>query len=65
MEETDEGTRRWAGLRLALGVGQMTGATVSIVLLAESGLNPWSLGTAVATAFLTTMSVLLFGGKRP
>lgn len=56
--------RRWAVLRLALGTAQIVGATSALLLLIQTGLNPWSLGAAVIACTLTTISVLLFGGRR-
>jgi hypothetical protein len=51
-------------LRLALGTAQIVGATSALLLLIQTGLNPWSLGAAVIACTLTTISVLLFGGRR-
>jgi hypothetical protein len=52
--------RRWAIVRMVLGGCQMFGATLSFVLLAETGLNGWSVGAVVATSLVTTVSVFLF-----
>lgn len=54
----------WAGLRLGLGVAQMTGAALSAALLVFSGVNNVSLGAAMVTCFLTGVSVTLFGRRR-
>jgi hypothetical protein len=51
---------RWAIVWLVLGSGQVFGATLSFVLLAETGMTRWSLGAAVGTSLLTTLSLLLF-----
>ncbi len=56
--------RRWAVVRLALGQAQMIGALVSAYFLITTGVNEWSLGGAVLTCALTTVSVLLFGAGR-
>ena len=48
---------------MALGAAQMIGASTGVVLLAMAGVTPWSLGVALATTMLTTVSVLLFGGR--
>lgn len=56
--------RRWAFVRLALGTAQIVGATTTLLLLARTGVNAWSLGAAVVACTLTTISVLLFGGRR-
>ncbi len=53
-----------ATLRLVLGVAQMTGAALSAALLLFSGVNKVSLGVAMATCFLTGLSVTLFGRRR-
>jgi hypothetical protein len=58
---------RGALVRLVLGNAQMLGAVISLLLLLllllliQAGLNEWSLGSAVGTCLLTTVSVLLFG----
>jgi hypothetical protein len=48
---------RWAIVWLVLGSGQMFGATLSFVLRAETGMTRWSLGAAVGTSLLTTLSL--------
>ena len=57
--------RRWAVVRFALGTAQVMGATGALVLLVQTGVNPLSIGAAVITCVLTTISVLLFGSRRP
>jgi hypothetical protein len=52
-----------AGFRFGLGFAQMFMAVFSIVLLLDSGLNRWSVGSAVFTTLLTLISRLLFQGK--
>lgn len=56
--------RQWAVIRLALGFLQIAGATASLTLLLSTGLNEVSLMAVVATGLMTTVSVLLFGGRR-
>lgn len=57
-----EGTeRRWAILRLALGLLQIVGAGFSLALLVEAGVSSLSLASVAVTGLLTTLSVLLFG----
>ena len=56
--------RRWALVRLALGVAQMSGASAGLVLLVQTGANEWTLALIAATGVLTTLSVLLFGSWR-
>jgi len=57
--------RWWTLARLALGTGQMAGATAALILLVQTGVNARSLGAVVVTCALTTTSVLLFGSRRP
>lgn len=57
--------RRWAVVRITLGVLQMFGAAFSLTLLATTGANTLALSAVVATGVLTTISVLLFGSRRP
>jgi ABC-type cobalamin transport system permease subunit len=56
---------RWGIVRVCLGMAQMAGATVAAVLLVETGVSKWSLLAAVIACALTTVSVLLFGSRRP
>ena len=55
--------RHWAIVRLSLGVGQMMGASTALLLLIQTGMNPWSLGAVVVTCVLTGASVFLFGDR--
>lgn len=55
--------RRWALVKLGLGLPQMMSATGAATLL-MTGMNVWSLAMVVATCVLTTLSVLLFGSRR-
>jgi hypothetical protein len=57
--------RRWALIRLLLGVGQIGGAGFSLALLLSVGLTSISLAAVVVTGLLTTVSVLLFGARVP
>ena len=54
----------WAIVRTVLGVAQVFGATLSFVLLLQTGVNSLTLGAIIITGLLTTTSVLLFG-RRP
>lgn len=56
---------RWAVVRLALGLAQMTGAVTAFLFLVQTGLSSWTLGVATVTGVLTTVSVLLFGIRLP
>ena len=51
-------------MRLILGLAQMVGALVSLMLILLTGINAWSLTAVVLTSFYTTVSVLLFGHWR-
>lgn len=55
--------KAWAVVRMVLGLAQMMGAVVSFYLLAQTGMNAFSLGAVVVTCLLTTISVLLFRGR--
>jgi hypothetical protein len=57
--------RRWALVRLTLGVLQMTGAALALGLLAAGGVTQASLTVVVLTGLMTTISVLLFGRRAP
>ena len=54
----------WVVVRLILGLAQMVGALVSLMLLLLTGMNAGSLTAVVLTSFCTTVSVLLFGHWR-
>jgi len=49
--------------RLILGMMQIFGAVLSLTLLVKTGFNSISLASVVVTGLLTTVSVLLFGGR--
>lgn len=52
-----------AAVRFALGMLQMAGAVVSLLLLGVVGVTPLSLAAVVLTGLCTAVSVLLFGGR--
>lgn len=56
--------RRWGFVRLVLGVLQVFGAALTLTLLVHTGITQLSLGAAVVTGLLTTVSILLFGSRR-
>ena len=56
--------RRWAVVRLLLGMLQMGGAVVALVLVGTVGVTPLSLTVVVVTGLCTTLSVLLFGSRQ-
>jgi hypothetical protein len=55
---------RWQRLRFALGIAQMTGATIAFVLLITNGASRETLYAAILATLLTVTSLLLFGGSR-
>lgn len=57
-------SRLWAVVRFALGMAQMAGATVAVVLLVSTGVTAASLFAAIVTCVFTSVSVLLFGAPR-
>jgi hypothetical protein len=52
-------------LRLALGIAQMSAAAFALGLLASEGITARALAAAVIACTITTVSVLLFGSRRP
>jgi aquaporin NIP len=52
--------RRWAIIRLVLGITQIVGATISLVLFIRTGVSKLSIGACVVTTFFAIMSRLLF-----
>lgn len=56
---------RWAVLRGVLGLAQLFGAALSLVLVLRLGLAPIALVAVVLTCACTTVSVLLFGSRSP
>lgn len=57
--------RRPAVLRLALGIAQMSAAAFALGLLASEGITARALAAAVIACTITTVSVLIFGSRRP
>lgn len=62
--DTRERASRWRRLRFTLGMIQMTGVLLSFVLLVLRGVTAATLAAVVLTSAATTVSVLLFGGRR-
>jgi hypothetical protein len=56
--------RNWAIARLVLGIAQMCGAGAAVTMLVVVGVNAYSLATVALNSILTTVSILLFGGRR-
>ena len=56
---------RWAVVRLVLGIGQMVGAATAVLLMISGGFSELALGAVVVTCVLTTISIVLFGSRRP
>jgi hypothetical protein len=54
----------WALVRLVLGLAQIMGATAAAYLVLTTGLNELSLGVTLFTCLCTSVSVLLFGGRK-
>ena len=57
--------RRWAIIRVVLGLLQIFGASLSVVLLLTTGVSPVALTAVALTCLGTTVSVLLFGSHSP
>jgi hypothetical protein len=64
MQMNDATERRLGFVHLVLGVLQVFGAALTLTLLVLTGISKLSLGAAIATGLLTTISILLFGGRR-
>ncbi len=56
--------RRWAWVRLSLGLIQMFGAVFSVTLLVYTGVSVLALSSVIITGVFTTASILLFGARR-
>jgi hypothetical protein len=56
--------RRWALLRLLLGVLQVFGASLGAGLILQIGVTSLTLLVVLLTGLCTTASILLFGGRR-
>ncbi len=56
---------RWAAVRITLGIAQMVGAAVALVLIMSMGLSALALSAVAITCVLTTVSVLMFGSRAP
>lgn len=63
-EVLDRKERRWAWVRVALGLLQMAGAAFSVTLLARTGVTALALIAVTITGLLTTLSILLLGARR-
>jgi hypothetical protein len=59
-----ERARRWRRLRFAMAMAQVTGVVISFALIVSRGVAPPTLAAVVLTSAATTVSVLLFGGRR-
>jgi hypothetical protein len=49
---------------MLVGLLQMTAAVVSLYFLLQTGMSQLTVAGVAATCILTTVSVLLFGGRR-
>ena len=54
---------RWAIVRLVLGIAQMEGAVLSMVLLVATGLSRQTLTATIGTGLLTAVSRWVFRTK--
>jgi arsenate reductase len=63
-ERHDLKTRTWAKGQFLLGIIQMVGAVVSLILLVQTGVSTLALSAVVLTCVCTTVTVLLFGSYR-
>jgi MIP family channel proteins len=54
----------WAVVRLALGLLQMSGATASLIIFTQIGVQPLSIWLCLITLGFTLLSILLFRGLR-
>jgi hypothetical protein len=50
-------------IKFILGILQMSGAIAALVLMIRTGINTTSVGVAVVTGILTSISVVLFGAR--
>jgi hypothetical protein len=54
--------RAWAVLRIGLGLAQVIGATITLVLLVQTGMTTPTIVATVVTLLFVTLSRLLFAG---
>jgi hypothetical protein len=52
--------RRWAVVRLILGVLQMLGASLSLGVIVRGGVTPLAMTAVIITGMLTGISMMLF-----
>jgi hypothetical protein len=55
--------RSWQIARFVLGVLQMGGAALSLLLILRMGFTKLSLGVVMVTCLVTSISVVLFGAR--
>ena len=60
MDPSVRSVRFWAIIRLALGLLQMSGATASLLIIAQIGIQPLSIWICLITLTFTLLSVVLF-----
>ena len=63
MSQKDRSIRRWALLRLGLGMLQVIGAITGFILLLQTGPSTLTVAVATVTAFFMAISLTLFRGK--
>jgi hypothetical protein len=56
------GEKRWALVRIALGLAQVMAATATAYLLVVTGVSPLTVWAAAGTVLLVVLSKLLFRG---
>ena len=61
---TRDRAARWRRLRLLLGMIQIAGVALSFAFVLSLGVAPVTLAAVLLTSAATTVSVLLFGGRR-
>ena len=62
-DKNRQAERRWAMVRIVLGMLQTTGAAALVILLISSGVSTLSIAVAVVTTGFLAVSLLLFRGK--
>ena len=58
------GPRGWTIVRFALGAAQIGAATFGLALLVRRGMTNGVIACVLVACVLTSVSVLLFGGRR-
>jgi hypothetical protein len=56
-------SRKWALVRVGMGIAQVMGATATLVFMAQTGMSQLTVAGVVATLLLVVLSRLLFSRK--